>query len=171
MHIGKGEYIMLRFFLVFFILYCDGMAGKGWVISAVISGIKLVERLARFRIEGTGIPLIGKAGGIGCDQAVIPVVRCQVYIGAFLAVICYFIGFIVLRRGICGCVKKPQPRAVTFSLMQSIVDPVGLFLVSAPDGKDIHIFCNGHIKRRIRRFVPGTHIKPTAEGIRKPAYR
>ena len=102
------------------------MAGKGWVISAAIGGIKLVERLACFRIEGTGIPLIGKAGGIGCDQAVIPVVRCQVYIGAFLAVICYFIGFIVLRRGVCSCVKRPQPRVVAFSLMQSIVNLVGL---------------------------------------------
>ena len=79
---------MLRFFLVFFILYRDGMAGKRRVITAaVISRIKLVERLARFRIEGTGIALIGKAGGIGCDQAVIPVVRSQVYVGAILAVI------------------------------------------------------------------------------------
>ena len=88
MHIGKGEDIMRRFFLVFFILYRDGMAGKRRVITAaVISRIKLVERLARFRIEGAGVPLLGKAGGIGRDQAVILAVRCQVYIGAILAVI------------------------------------------------------------------------------------
>ena len=88
MHIGKGKYIVLRLFLVLLIFHCDGMAGKRRVITAaVISRIKLVERLARFRIEGAGVPLIGKAGGIGRDQAVILAVRCQVYIGAILAVI------------------------------------------------------------------------------------
>ena len=117
---------MLRIFLVFLIFHCDGMAGNRRIIAAVIGGIKLVERLACFRIEGTGIPQIGKAGGIGCDQAVIPVVRCQVYIGASLAVLCNNIGFVVLRRRSGGCVKKPLPRAVTFSLMQSIVNLVGL---------------------------------------------
>ena len=172
MHIGKGKYIMLRLFLVFLIFHCDGMAGKRRVITAaVISGIKLIERLTCFRIEGTGIPLIGKAGGIGCDQAVVSVVRCQVYVGAFLAVLCRLIGFVVLGRGVCSCVKKPQPGAVAFSLMQSIVDSVGLCRVCTPVSKDIHICCNGHIQRRIRCFVPGTHIKPAAEGIRKPAYR
>ena len=60
------------------------MAGKRRVIAAVIGRIKLIKRLACFRIEGAGVPLIGKAGGIGCDQAVIPVIRCQVYIGAIL---------------------------------------------------------------------------------------
>ena len=87
MHIGKGKHIVLGFFLVFLIFHCDGMAGKRRVIAAVIVRIKLIKRLARFRIEGAGVPLIGKAGGIGRDQAVIPVVRCQVYIGAILAVI------------------------------------------------------------------------------------
>ena len=75
MHIGEGKYIVLRLFLVLLIFHCDGMAGKRRVITAaVISRIKLVERLTRFRIKGTGIALIGKAGGIGCNQAVIPVV-------------------------------------------------------------------------------------------------
>ena len=53
--------------------------------------------------------------------------------------------------------------------MQSVVDSVGLRRVCAPVGKDIHIFCNRHIKRRICRLVTGTHIKPATEGIRKPA--
>lgn len=118
---------MLRIFLVFLIFHCNGMAGKRRVITAaVIIRTKLVERLACFRIEGTGIPQIGKAGGIGCDQAVIPVVRCQVFVGAILTIPCYFMGFIVLRRGVCGRIKRPQPRVVAFSLMQSIVNLVGL---------------------------------------------
>ena len=124
---GEGKYIVLRLFLVLLIFHCDGMAGKRRVIAAVIVGIKLIKRLTRFRIKGTGIALIGKAGRIGRNQTVKSAVRCQVHIGAFLlAVICYFIGFVVFRRGVCSCVKKPQPGAVTFSLMQSIVDSVGL---------------------------------------------
>ncbi len=55
--------------------------------------------------------------------------------------------------------------------MQGIVDSVRLCRVCAPVGIDIHIFCNRHIQRRIRCFVPGTHIKPSAEGILKPPGR
>ena len=160
---------MHRIFLILLVLHRNGMAGNRRVIAAVIGGIKLVKRLTCFRIESTGVALIGKAGRIGRNQTVKSAVRCQVHIGAFLAVLCNNIGFVVLRRRSGGCVKQTVPCIVAFSLMQSIVDSVGLCRVCAPVGKDIHIFCNGHIQRRIRCFVSGTHIKPPAKGIRKPA--